>query len=146
MKAEEELIGSWRLDSFELQSVTGEISHPYGRNLTGYLFYNGDGYMSAAFMNADRGLSGGGELSEAAQASNYDQFMAYTGPFEVNGDKVTHRVEVSSLEAFIGSVQERWFKIDGDRLDLLTAPLAVGNDTPVGRLVWHRVTNAIRTS
>jgi hypothetical protein len=135
------LIGSWKLDSFELQSTTGEISHPYGRKLTGYLFYNEDGYMSAAFMSADRGRIGDGELSSAAEASSYDHFMAYTGPFEVNGDKLTHSVEVSSLEAFIGSVQERWFKIDGDRLDLLTAPLAVGRDAPVGRLVWHRVTN-----
>lgn len=144
MKDGEGLIGSWKLDSFELQSVTGEISHPYGRKLTGYLFYNEDGYMSAAFMNAGRGVGGDAELSQAAQTSNYDQFMAYTGPYEVNGDRITHRVEVSSLEAFIGSVQERWFKIDGDRLDLLTAPLTVGSDAPVGRLVWHRVTNADR--
>jgi hypothetical protein len=144
MKEGDVLIGSWKLDSFELQSATGEISHPYGEKLTGYLFYNEDGYMSAAFMSADRGRVGDGELSKAARASNYDLFMAYTGPFEVNGDKVTHSVEVSSLEAFIGSIQERWFKIDGDRLDLLTAPLAVGSDAPVGRLVWHRVTNTNR--
>jgi len=144
MENAEALIGSWKLDSFELQSATGEISHPYGRELTGYLFYNEDGYMSAAFMSADRGRIGDGELSKAAEVSSYDNFMAYTGPFEVNGDKITHHVEVSSLEAFIGSVQERWFKIDGDRLDLLTAPLAVGSDAPVARLVWHRVTNTNR--
>jgi hypothetical protein len=138
------LIGSWRLDSFELQSTSGEISHPYGRELTGYLFYNDDGYMSAAFMNADRGCTGtgDGELSRAAEASDYDQFMAYTGRFEVIGDKITHAVEVSSLEAFIGSIQERWYKVDGTRLELLTAPLVVGGDAPVGRLVWSRVMNA----
>lgn len=144
MKDGNALIGSWKLDSFELKSATGEISHPYGEKLTGYLFYNEDGFMSAAFMSAERGRIGDGELSKAAEASSYDLFMSYTGPFEVNGDKLTHRVEVSSLEAFIGSIQERWFKIDGDRLDLLTAPLAVGGDAPVGRLVWHRVTNANR--
>jgi hypothetical protein len=141
MEAAEALIGSWSLDSFELQSAAGEITYPYGRELTGYLFYNQDGFMSAAFMNAERGRTGDDDLSQAAQVSNYDQFMAYTGPFEINGDKLTHRVEVSSLEAFIGSIQERWFKVDGDRLELLTAPLDVGNDAPVGRLVWHRVTN-----
>jgi hypothetical protein len=140
------LIGSWRLDSFELQSAEGEISHPYGKKLTGYLFYNADGYMSAAFMNADRARIGDGELSQAAEDSSYDQFMAYTGPFAVNGDKITHTVEVSSLEAFIGSIQERWFKIDGDRLELLTTPLVVGSDAPTGRLVWHRVTSAARHS
>lgn len=141
MKDGSALVGSWQLDSFELQSADGEISHPYGRELTGYLFYNDDGFMSAAFMNAKRGRIGDGELSEAARASSYDQFMAYTGPYEVHGEKIIHHVAVSSLEAFIGSVQERWFKIDGDRLELLTQPLSVGSDAPVGRLVWHRVTS-----
>lgn len=140
------LVGSWKLESFELQSTDGSISHPFGRELTGYLFYNSDGYMSAAFMNGERGGTRDAELSQAARASSYDQFMAYTGPFEVRADKITHFVEVSSLEVWIGTTQERWFKIDGDRLDLLTAPLAVGGDAPVGRLVWHRVTNASRPS
>ncbi len=144
MQSGEALIGSWKLDSFELRSTDGSISYPYGQDLTGYLFYNAEGYMSAAFMNSARGAKADGDLSEAGRASTYDQFMAYTGPFEVNGDKITHFVEVSSLEAFIGSVQERWFKIDGDRLDLLTQALAVGSDAPVGRLTWHRVTQADR--
>lgn len=136
------LIGSWKLDSFELQAGDGTISHPYGKELTGYLFYNEDGFMSAAFMNSERGQKREEDLSIAGDVSNYDQFMAYTGPFEVNGDKIVHRVEVSSLEAFVGSVQERWFKIDGDRLELLTQPLSVGSDAPVARLAWHRVTSA----
>jgi len=134
------LIGSWKLDSFELQAGDGTVSHPYGEDLTGYLFYNDDGFMSAAFMNTERGKTDEQDLSKAGGESNYDQYMAYTGPFEVSGDKIVHYVEVSSLEAFVGSVQERWFKIDGERLELLTQPLSVGSDAPVGRLTWHRVT------
>lgn len=140
------LVGSWRLDSFELQATDGTISHPYGENLTGYLFYNDDGFMSAAFMNAARGMGGDGELSKAAEASSYDQFMAYSGPYEVTGDKIRHDVEVSSLEVWVGSVQERWYKIDGDRLDLLTQPLSVGSDAPVARLSWTRATSPTRAS
>jgi len=140
------LIGSWKLESFELESTDGDVVYPYGQDLTGYLFYNEDGFMSAAFMNAERGQGGDGDLSEAAKVSSYDQFMAYSGPFEVNGDKIAHSVEVSSLEVWIGTVQERWFKIDGDRLDLLTAPLAVGSDAPVGRLTWSRVSRAVQTA
>ena len=139
MRETNALCGSWKLDSFELEATDGSVTHPYGTELTGYLFYNDDGFMSAAFMNADRRAGGDGELSQAAQQSSYDQYMAYTGPFEVTGDKIVHRVEVSSLEAWIGTVQERWFKIDGDRLELLTAPLAVGSDAPIARLVWTRV-------
>jgi hypothetical protein len=140
------LIGSWSLDSFELQSTDGTISHPYGEDLTGYLFYTADGFMSAAFMNAKRAQKSDGDLSQAALTSTYDQFMAYTGPFVAEGDKITHYVEVSSLEIWIGTVQERWYKVDGDRLELLTAPLSVGSDAPVGRLTWSRARRSAPTS
>lgn len=137
------LIGSWRLVTFELEAPDGTVSYPYGKDLTGYLFYNEDGYMSSAFMSASRAQVEGAELSEAARTSSYDQFMAYCGGYQVLGDKITHRVEVSSLEVWIGTLQERWFKIDGDRLELLTAPLSVGGEAPVGRLVWERSTQAV---
>ena len=143
MTAAHPLLGSWRLDAFELQATDGTISHPYGEDLAGYLFYHADGFMSAAFMNAARGEVPDGELGAAAQASTYDQFMAYTGPFEINGDRIRHFVEVSSLEAWTGTFQERWYKIDGDQLDLLTASLSVGTDAPVGRLTWRRVDRAV---
>jgi hypothetical protein len=146
MYDDDALIGSWRLDTFELQSTDGTISHPYGEDLTGYLFYNSDGFMSAAFMNAERGKPGDNDLSRAIESNSYDQFMAYTGPFEIRGDKITHYVEVSSLAVWTGTVQERWYKIDGDRLELLTAPLSVGSDAPVGRLTWNRVSRSAPTS
>ena len=143
MAAEQILIGSWKLDAFRLEMPDGSVNHPYGEDLAGYLFYNEQGFMSAAFMNASRGEAPDGELGEAAQASNYDQFMAYSGPYEVIGDRIQHYVEVSSLEVWTGTVQERWFKIDGDRLEILTAGLSVGSEAPVGRLVWHRVEQAV---
>ena len=133
------LVGTWRLDSFELQSPDGSITHPYGEALTGYLFYTADGFMSAAFMSAARVGGSSEDLAEGEAASSYDQFMAYSGPYEVTGDKIVHHVEVSSLEIWIGTVQERWFKIDGESLTLLTTPLAVGGEAPVGRLTWSRV-------
>jgi hypothetical protein len=135
------LIGSWRLESFELRASGGEVSHPYGEALVGYLFYNADGFMSAAFMSARRGRADESDLARAAETSSYDEFTAYTGPYEVMGDRVVHHVEVASLEALVGSRQERWWKVDGERLELLTAPLDVAGDVPVGRLVWHRVKN-----
>ena len=137
------LVGSWKLESFVLEATDGTLSYPYGEELTGYLFYNEEGFMSAAFMNAERGRVPDGELGAAAAASSYDQYMAYSGPYEINGDQIRHFVEVSSLEVWTGTFQERWYKIDGDRLELLTASLSVGSDAPVGRLVWSRVEKAV---
>lgn len=136
---ESSLVGTWRLDTFELESPDGSISYPYGEALTGYIFYMADGYMSTAFMSANRASNGDEDLARAGAASTYDQFMAYSGRYEVMGDKISHYVEVSSLEIWIGSTQERWYKIDGNRLTLLTAPLSVDGETPVGRLTWDRM-------
>jgi len=133
------LVGTWRLRSFELRSTDGKVSYPFGEEVRGYLFYNSDGFMSAAFENAKRTTSRSSDLAEAAVAVNYDQFMAYSGPYEVEGDRILHRVEVSSLDVWTGTLQERWFKLDGDRLTLLTSPLSVGSDAPTGYLVWDRV-------
>ena len=132
------LVGSWRLRSFELRLGDGSVIHPYGEDVHGFLFYNEDGYMSAAFENARRTTSRSEDLAEAGAAVNYDQFMAYTGPYAVEGDRIQHQVEVSSLDVWTGTIQERWFKVDGDVLMLLTAPLSVGSDAPTGYLIWDR--------
>lgn len=138
------LIGSWRLVSFELRNQDGEVSYPFGPDVTGYLFYNEDGYMSAAFMSAKRGTGPSDDLADAGAATSYDSFMSYCGEYTVEGDKIIHRVEVSSLALWTGTVQERVFKIDGDRLTLLTAPLLIASKTPIAHLVWDRVASGVR--
>jgi hypothetical protein len=136
--ARDALVGTWRLVSFELQSPDGSVAHPFGRDATGYLFYNDQGYMSAAFMGADRARPDSDDLEEVAKGVNFDAFNAYTGPYEVKDDRIFHHVEVSSLPQWTGSTQERIFSIDGDRLVLETVPLQIGAGAPVGVLIWER--------
>ena len=133
------LIGSWRLVSFELQSPDGAIAHPFGKDASGYLFYNEQGYMSAAFMGADRARPDSDDLEQVAKGVNFDAFNAYTGPFEVKDDRIFHYVEVSSLPQWQGTTQERIFAIENDRLVLETVPLQIGTEAPVGVLIWQRV-------
>jgi hypothetical protein len=103
--------------------------------------------MSSAFMSGERGgAADGTDLAQAARTNSYDRFMAYCGAYSVQGDRILHQVEVSSLAVWIGTRQERWFKIDGDRLEILTAPLSVDSEAPVGRLVWQRTTRAAEPS
>ena len=71
-----ELTGSWRLSSFELQSPGGEVTYPFGESVSGYLFYTEDGYMSAAFMGADRAKPESDDLHEVAKGVNFDAFNA----------------------------------------------------------------------
>ena len=132
------LIGSWRLLSFELRSPDGQVSYPFGKEVTGYVFYNEQGYMSAAFMGADRARPDSDDLAEVAKGVNFDAFNAYCGRFEVRGNRIVHFVEVSSLPMWTGTEQERIFEIQGDRLVLETVPLQISGDAPVGYLIWER--------
>jgi hypothetical protein len=139
LAAGEELVGSWRLVSFELRAPDGDVTHPFGKDATGYLFYNEQGFMSAAFMGAKRARPDSDDLAEAAKGVNFDAFNAYCGPYEVKADRVIHHVEVASLPQFTGTDQERLFSVEGDRLVLETVPLQIAAQTPVGVLIWERV-------
>nr|WP_236904671.1 lipocalin-like domain-containing protein [Collimonas fungivorans] len=63
--------------------------------------------------------------------------IAYTGRYRIDGDRFITKVDSSWNEAWNGSEQERFYKLDGDRLDVFTAwmpnPLIPGN--PTGRAV-----------
>ena len=133
------LCGSWALVSFELRMPNGDLAYPFGREATGYLFYNEQGFMSAAFMGSERVAPQSADLADTAKNVNYDQFNAYCGRFDVHGDRIVHHVEVASLTQWCGLDQERIFKIDGDRLILETPPLAINAQAPTGYLVWERV-------
>lgn len=61
--------------------------------------------------------------------------MAYTGRYRVEKDRFITKIDSSWNEAWNGSEQERFYKLDGDALEVSTAwmpnPLMPGN--PVGR-------------
>ena len=121
-----------------MHSAEGEVSYPFGKDVTGYLFYNDDGFMSAAFMGADRARPDSDDLAETAKGVNFDAFNAYCGRFEVKDDRIVHHVEVASLPQWQGTDQERIFSIDGDRLTLETVKLQIAAAIPTGYLIWER--------
>ena len=43
--------------------------------------------------------AGGGSIEEQAEA--FKTFLAYAGRYTLNGDKVTHTVEVSSIQNYV---------------------------------------------
>ncbi len=133
------LLGSWKLVSFELRLPTGGVTYPFGPDPRGYVFYNAQGFMSAAFMGSDRVKPQSSDLADTSKTVNYDQFNAYCGRFEVNGNRVVHHVEVASLPQWCGIDQERIFKIDGARLILETPPLTINAQAPTAYLIWERV-------
>ena len=46
----EQVIGTWKLVSYETQDADGNIVYPLGKDAKGFIMYNPDGYMSAQIM------------------------------------------------------------------------------------------------
>jgi hypothetical protein len=139
--AESPLVGTWRLESYEVHTPEGEIRYPYGPAPRGYLLYQPDGYMSVAFMTRERRPYASGdrlqgtpaELALAAQG-----YVSYCGRYTAAADHVVHHIEVSLFPNWIGVDQTRYFTLTGDRLDLWTPPMRMGGADRTARLVWRR--------
>ena len=118
-----ELIGTWRFNSMEARSPSGDVFYPYGENIFGRLIYTTEGLMTVLLMNPDRPrfasddpLAGTPEEIEAA----YRGFDAYCGSFTVDENRatVTHHLQASKFPNWIGTDQVRSFECRENRLKL----------------------------
>lgn len=135
------LIGTWRLVSAgSTTKVDQQRRQPYGSNPTGFLTYGDDGRVSAMISHDHRKpLSiGGGTLPEKIEA--FDTFFAYAGRYTLEGDKVTHHVEISSIQNYVGKDLVRRVKFEDDRIILITPPTSVNGTVQTFELTWERLT------
>ena len=136
------LVGAWRLLSWENRAADGQITYPMGADALGYLLYTADGRFSVTISRRGRaGFAAGDLLSGTTeeQARAVEGFVAYAGRYSFHGDRVIHHVELSLFPNWVGTDQERWVELAGDRLILSTSPLLLAGKQQVPRLVWERV-------
>lgn len=138
-----QLVGTWGLVSYTLKDDSGEIHFPFGRDATGYLMYNRDGYMSAQLMAQKRPNFSSGDLhrgSTEEMAAAAGGYLAYTGPFYVDEDtrEVTHLMAVSLLPNWIGQTQTRILKVTEDRLVMSSQARLTHGRVGEPRVEWRR--------
>ncbi|HEX6349382.1 MAG TPA: lipocalin-like domain-containing protein [Candidatus Dormibacteraeota bacterium] len=135
------LVGTWRLVAVSAHDAEGKaIPEPNGPAPSGLLIYTAEGTIAVLIsqggrrrLSADRVAAPAEERAEAFQT-----FFAYGGRYSVDGDRVIHHVEVSSVENWVGTELIRGLKLDGQRLTLRTPRLLVGGEARVTELVWER--------
>ncbi|MBT2869738.1 lipocalin-like domain-containing protein [Chromobacterium violaceum] len=133
------LCGSWRLVSFDLElQESGERTQPWGEDPNGHLIFGADGRMMV--LVAARAREPGD--TDAQQAVLFRTLMAYAGRYRVDGDRFIIKVDTCWNEGWNGTEQERFYRLDGDVLDVFTAwmpnPLAAGNAMGRGVLGFVR--------
>ena len=134
----ERLIGTWKLISVTAEDVaTGEKSEIWGPDPDGYINYGPDGRMIVINTRSDRHKPVGAAPTHDEAADLFQGVLAYAGTYTVEGDTVTHHVDISWNESWTGTDQVRFARFDGDRVHLATKP----NPDPVnGRMSVRTMT------
>jgi lipocalin-like protein len=101
-----QLAGSWKLNSWTIQIIDGDLMEPFGPNPKGRAVFTPDGYVTFVIVAANRKPATNNDESAALLKS----LLAYTGKFSTEGDKFTTKVDISWNELFTGQDQMRFFK------------------------------------
>jgi hypothetical protein len=139
----ERLVGTWKLVSASSATASGERGEPpYGINPVGFLTYSEDGRVTALISYGGRKpLSIGGKppalIEEQSEA--FKTFLAYAGRYNLNGDKVIHFIEISSIQNYVNKELVRSVTFQGDRIVLVTPPTMVNGKVQTMELVWERL-------
>lgn len=143
------VLGSWELVDYRRHEADRTVL-PYGDDPMGFLQYGADGRMSATLCRRDRppmtrpvDAEWRGDEGEWARAAM--SYFAYTGTWNVEGDRVEHQVEASLFPNWIGKTLTRWASFverDGERLLLLVthSPEDRAAGALTSELLWRRWT------
>jgi len=111
------IAGNWKLLSYVVEvQATGEKLPVMGERPDGYVTFLPGGRVF--FMLTGEGRKPAKTDHEKAEL--LDTLVAYTGTYSVAGDTWTTSVDVAWNPDWIGTRQVRSFKLEGDRLDVLT--------------------------
>jgi Lipocalin-like domain len=132
------LLGGWRLSSAGLTlTETNERLEPWGSQPEGRMVLDASGRIMFVFTSRDRRSP----TNDADRAGLVKDLMAYTGPIRLVGaGRFITTVDVAAHPA-IAREQLRLFKIDGDRLTVVTeeVKMTIAQGRPVvGDVVFIR--------
>ena len=119
-----DLVGTWRLVSYEDWTPAGERRTPYGENPIGYFVYDATGRVFINFMKApamsSEGFVRGVSATLERKGAAFDAYVSYFGTYTIDREKgiVVHHVEGSLNPSYTGTDQPRPFQLSGDTLTI----------------------------
>jgi len=120
--AAKDLVGTWRLVSYEDWDASGKLSRPYGEHPRGYIVFDATGHVSInimrmpplpPFASKDEDVA----TPEEKQAA-YDAYVGYFGTYSVEPGRFVTHVEGSLYPTYTNTDQARPFVLNGETLIL----------------------------
>lgn len=132
----EAILGSWKLISWVTRDVaTGERHDALGPDPRGMVMYTPK-RVTFLILRNNRKRPEQTPPSDDEKVALYDTMFAYSGPYTVEPDRIVHHVDLSWNEAWSGTDQVRFCRVDDNRLTYSSAP---GRNPFDGREVVHEV-------
>jgi hypothetical protein len=133
-----ELVGVWKLISFTFESIgSKERRNVYGERPAGYLAITPERFTVI--------ITGEGRKppqTDEERLSNFRSLTAYTGLYRIEGNQLTTKIDAAWTEAWKGTDQVRFYRVEGDRLFIESAPTISANFPELGKvraiLEWER--------
>ena len=137
----DKLAGSWKLVSFFTEDVaTRARNNLYGEHPNGYIGITREGTEARFFgLVTPDGQQAAHSVEE--QAAVYRAMLAYTGKLTLDGGKFIVNVDLAWNRDWVGTEQVRFWRIDGNRLLITSAPFPNPNakgSMVIGTLIWEK--------
>lgn len=133
------LIGTWKLVSFDIEFQDGSPRRAlFGQTPKGFVIFTAEGRMVTIVESEGRKPA----KTEEERAALLRTMAAYSGMYRLDGDKWITKVDVSWNPAWNGTDQVRFYKLDGNRLEVTAAwgpnPNLPGSPITRGVLIFER--------
>jgi hypothetical protein len=136
------IVGTWTLVSYKHESFEGIVFYPMGPYAQGRLIYTETGFFSVVIMQPNRRQFVAENLFEASAEEKLqaaDGFIAYSGQYTVQDNKILHTVDLSFFPNWIGSKHLSTAFLNNDMLLLATPSLSPTAVTPdIAHIQWKR--------
>ncbi|MBL0151113.1 MAG: lipocalin-like domain-containing protein [Ideonella sp.] len=109
--------GIWKLVSYEVErQANGQKEPVMGNSPTGYVTFTPEGRVFFVLTGEGRKAA----KTDQERAELLSTLVAYSGMYRFEGDRWITKVDVAWNPEWVGTEQARTFKVDGDRLQVLT--------------------------
>lgn len=133
------LLGRWRIVEWVQRYDDGREKRPFGHDPQGFIQYDAD-RMFCFVSSAGRAPLGGTQWSvpEGDKARAYETCFAYSGSYEIAGDEVLHKVDLSLNPNWVGTTQRRHAALRDGRLVISARMEPETPEARTAELIWQR--------
>ena len=119
------LLGTWKMVSWQHEVLaSGQRTDVLGPQPVGYINYGSDRRVYAIVVSKDRPRPAKLPPTDEERVRLFNSMLAYAGTYTVDDEKVIHHIDASSNQTWTGTDQVRFYRLEGDKLVIWSAPAA----------------------